>query len=468
MTKQIRLNALDMNCMGCTPGLWTHPRDRTGGYTTLTYWTELAQVLERGRFDSIFIADILGVYDVYQGNADAAFRNAVEFPVCDPFLLVPAMAMVTQHLGFGVTGTLTYEPPYSFARRVSTLDHLTQGRFAWNIVTGYLNSAARAFGRAKQPSHDERYEVAEEYMEIVYKLWEQSWEDDAVVRDKKKRLFAHPDKIHKVSHSGQYFQVEGYHLCEPSPQRTPVLFQAGASTRGREFAARHAECVFISGLTTKSVAAIVADIRRRAANHGRDPQSLTICTALSAVVGRTDTLARAKLKQYKSYVSIEGTLALYGGYSGIDFAGYDLDTPVKDVQSDAIQTFVEAFSNADPERAWTLREIAEFLGVGGFAPITVGSPKTIVDEMVKWVDETGIDGFNLIYSVSPGDFIDFVDLVVPELQRRGIHKSEYAPGTLREKLYGPGRSWLPDDHPGAKFRHLRQASPPKLGARRMR
>ncbi|MDB6138901.1 MAG: N5,N10-methylene tetrahydromethanopterin reductase, partial [Verrucomicrobiaceae bacterium] len=271
MKKQIRLNALDMNCMGCTPGLWTHPRDRTGGYNTLEYWTELAKVLERGKFDSIFIADIFGVYDVYQGSADAAFRNAVEFPVCDPFLVVPAMAMVTEHLGFGVTGTLSYEPPFSFARRVSTLDHLTKGRFAWNIVTGYLNNAAKAFGKAEQLAHDDRYEMAEEYMEVMYKLWEGSWEDDAVVRDKVNRVFAHPEKIHKVRHKGKYFEMEAYHLCEPSPQRTPVLFQAGASTRGREFAARHAECVFISGLTRQMVAATVTDLRKRAAANGRDP-----------------------------------------------------------------------------------------------------------------------------------------------------------------------------------------------------
>ena len=198
-------------------------------------------------FDSLFIADIFGVYDVYGGNADAGFRNAVEFPVNDPFLLVPAMAMVTKHLGFGITGTVTYEPPFSFARRLSTLDHLTNGRLAWNIVTGYLDSAAKAFGLSEQLPHDERYVMAEEFMEVVYKLWEGSWEDDAVLRDKVNGIFARPEKIHKVRHHGKYFRMEGYHLCEPSPQRTPILFQAGASSRGRQFAAQHAECVFISG-----------------------------------------------------------------------------------------------------------------------------------------------------------------------------------------------------------------------------
>ncbi len=165
-----------MNCVGGTPGLWLHPEDQTSRYNTLDYWTELAKLLERGLFDSFFIADIFGVYDVYGGNADAAFRNAVEFPVNDPFLLVPAMALVTKHLAFGITGTVTYEPPYSFARRLSTLDHLTNGRLAWNIVTGYLDSAAKAFGLDRQFPHDERYILAAEFMEVVYKLWEGSWE----------------------------------------------------------------------------------------------------------------------------------------------------------------------------------------------------------------------------------------------------------------------------------------------------
>ncbi|MDQ6808041.1 MAG: LLM class flavin-dependent oxidoreductase [Verrucomicrobiota bacterium] len=450
--KQIRLNALDMNCMGCTPGIWTHPRDETGGYNTLRYWTELAKVLERGKFDSIFIADILGVYDVYGGNADAAFTHAVEFPVNDPFLLVPAMAMVTEHLGFGITGTLSYEPPFTLARTLSTLDHLTNGRMAWNIVTGYLDSAAKAFGQSKQLAHDDRYAMGEEYMEVMYKLWEGSWEDDAVVRDKTNRIFARAEKIHKVKHSGKHFELDAYHLCEPSPQRTPILFQAGASTRGREFASKHAECMFISGFSFKAVAKIVADIRRRTAANGRDPSSVIIYTALTVICGKTDGEAQAKYEDYRKYVNLEGTLTLFSGYSGFDLSGSDLDAPYKYVESDAIQTFVEGFTSANPDKVWTLREVGEFLGIGGFAAIEIGSPETISDRMTQWMEETGIDGFNLIYSVSPGDFTDFVDLVVPELQRRGLYKTDYEQGTLREKLYGGGRTRLPDDHPAANYR----------------
>lgn len=458
MKKQIRLNALDMMCMGCTPGIWQHPRDESSGYNTLGYWTHLAQVLERGLFDAIFIADIYGVYDVFGGGPEAAYRHAVEFPVCDPMMTAPAMAMVTKNLGFGITGTITYEPPYSLARRISTLDHLTGGRFAWNIVTGYLASAARAFGLKDQLSHDQRYEFGEEYMDVLYKLWEQSWEPDAVLRDKKSGVFADPAKIHRISHKGRWLEMEGCHLCEPSPQRVPVLFQAGASTRGREFAAKHAECIFIAGLTRAATAATVTDLRRRAAAHGRDPESLVIYNALSTVTAPTNAEAHEKFADYQRHTDLERCLTLFSGYTGYDFSGVDLDTRLDYFESNAIQTFVEGFTKADPNKVWTLREVAQFLGIGGFAPIEIGSPETIADAMESWIDETGIDGFNLIHSVAPGDYTDIVDLVVPELQRRRRYRTAYPAGTFREKIYGPGQAWLRADHPGAAYRKQPEAA----------
>ena len=195
MSKPILLNAFQMNTVvHHGHGMWTHPRDRSRHYNELGYWLDLARTLERGCFDGIFLADVLGVYDVYQGSPDAALRNAMQIPVGDPMLLIPAMAAVTEHLGFGVTGTIGFEPPYPFARRMSTLDHLTNGRIAWNVVTGYLNSAARGIGLSTQQTHDQRYEAADEFMEVVYRLWEGSWEDDAVVADKLAHVFADPAK----------------------------------------------------------------------------------------------------------------------------------------------------------------------------------------------------------------------------------------------------------------------------------
>jgi len=438
--------------MGCTPGIWSHPADETGGYHRLDYWIQTAKLLEEGLFDAIFIADIFGLYDVYGGNADAGIRHAVEFPVNDPFLLVPAMAAATRHLGFGVTGTLTYEPPYSLARTLSTLDHLSEGRFAWNIVTGYLASAARAFGLRDQLTHDERYDYGEEYMEIVYKLWEGSWEEGAVQRDKERGIFADPQRVHPVVHQGKYFQMEGYHICEPSPQRTPVLFQAGASTRGKAFAARHAECVFISGLTPEMAARTVKDLREGTRREGRSPDDLLIFNGMTPILGQTDAEARERLADYHAHVNIERVLTLFSGYTGIDFSGWDLDAPLEYFESNSIQSFVEGFTCADPERTWTLREIALFMGVGGFAPIEVGSPETIADRLEHWMDTADLDGFNLIYAVAPQDIRDFIRWVVPILQERGRYPSGYTEGTLREKLFGPGRQLLPSSHPAARFR----------------
>ena len=234
MTKQIRLNAFAMNCVAHqSPGLWTHPRDRTAEYNRLPYWIDLAKALERGRFDGLFLADVLGVYDVFGGSPDAALKYATQTPANEPLLLISAMAAVTKHLGFGVTSNLSFEPPYPFARRMSTLDHLTEGRIGWNVVTGYLDSAARGAGKDKQTAHDDRYDIADEYMEVVYKLWEGSWEDDAAIRDRARGIFTDPSKVHRVTHEGANYKLNAIHLAEPSPQRTPVLYQAGTSPRGR-------------------------------------------------------------------------------------------------------------------------------------------------------------------------------------------------------------------------------------------
>ena len=306
MPRQIRLNAFDMCCVGhqC-PGLWTHPDDQADRYNTLEYWTDLARILERGKFDALFLADVLGIYDVYKDSPATALEQAVQVPVNDPLMPISAMAAVTDHLGFGVTCALSYELPYPFARRMSTLDHLTKGRIGWNIVTGYLDSAARGMGLAGQKPHDDRYDVAEDYVQATYKLWEASWEDGAVLRDRQGRRFADASKIHRILHEGPHFKVDAIHLSEPSPQRTPVLFQAGASRRGRDFAARHAECVFINGPSKKVIGNIVKDLRTRAAAAGRDPRDLIIFTMMTIITDSTPKAAQDKYRDYLGYVSEE-------------------------------------------------------------------------------------------------------------------------------------------------------------------
>src|ERR1700689_4400539 len=295
MSKEIRLNAFDMNCVvHQSAGLWAHPRDRADEYARLDYWIDVAQILESGKFDGLFIADVLGVYDVYGGNVDTALKTAAQLPLNDPVLLIPPMARVTRNLGFGVTCTLSFEPPYPFARRMSTLAHLTEGRLGWNVVTGYLDSAARGAGKDKQTAHDDRYDVADEYMEVVYKLWEGSWEDDAALRDRTRGIFADPAKVHRVQHEGNNYRLDAIHLSEPSPQRTPVLYQAGTSPRGRQFAAQHAECVFMSGPSAKVIAPRVAAIRALAAEAGRNPTEILMFSMMTVILGRTEAEAAAK------------------------------------------------------------------------------------------------------------------------------------------------------------------------------
>ncbi|WP_133646128.1 LLM class flavin-dependent oxidoreductase [Paraburkholderia flava] len=458
MTRQIRLNAFDMNCVGHqSPGLWAHPRDTSWRYKHLDYWTSLAKLLERGKFDGLFIADVLGIYDVFQGSGDAAIRQAAQVPVNDPVLLVSAMANVTEHLGFGVTCSLSYEHPYPFARRMSTLDHLTGGRVGWNIVTSYLDSAARNIGLPSQANHDERYALADEYLDVCYKLWESSWEDDAVVRDVERRVFTEPSKVHPIDHHGTYFDVPGIHLCEPSPQRTPVLYQAGASKRGKDFAAQHAECIFIAAPSRTILKNFVADIRARVKSFGRDPHDVLIFNLHTVITGKTSADAHAKHADYRRYASDEGALALMSGWTGIDLSKYALDEPLRHIESNAVQSAVEALSSADPTRVWTVREIAKWGGIGGLGPLSVGDPQEIADELQSWVDETDVDGFNLAYALTHETFSDFVDLVVPELQRRGVYKTDYAPGTLREKLHGGGAR-LAEPHPGARYRAAHTAA----------
>jgi FMN-dependent oxidoreductase (nitrilotriacetate monooxygenase family) len=448
---RIHLNAFDMTCVAHqSPGLWRHPEDQSYRYKDIDYWTGLAKLLDKGGFTSLFIADVLGVYDVYQDSARASIEGADQIPVNDPMMQISAMAAVTSRLGFAITVSSTYEKPYAFARKMSTLDHLTRGRVGWNIVTSYLESAARNLGLDHQVPHDHRYELADEFLEVCYKLWEYSWDDDAVIRDATAGTFTRPDKIRPIEHKGTYFEIPGYHLCEPSPQRTPLLFQAGASPRGISFAARHAEAIFITGTRPSVLRPKVDHIRRELEKNGRDPRSVKIFPLITVITGENDEEARAKHRDFLRYAHYDGALALYGGWSGLDLSGYDPDQPLKYVETEAVRSAVEAFTTADPDRAWTPREIANWVTVGGMGPVITGGPQTVADELERWVSEADVDGFNLAYAITPGTFEDLVTYLVPELVRRGRLGDGGGP-TLRDNLLGQPR--IRDDHPGARYRH---------------
>jgi FMN-dependent oxidoreductase (nitrilotriacetate monooxygenase family) len=450
MPREIHLNAFDMNCVGhIQHGLWTHPRDQSSRFNELQYWIDYAKRLEAGLFDGIFLADVVGVYDVYGGNADAALRGAVQVPVNDPSLIIPAMAAVTTHLGFGVTCNLTYEPPFLFARRMSTLDHLTGGRVAWNIVTGYLDSAARAIGIAGQAAHDDRYDLADEYMSLVYKLWEGSWDDGAVLQDHASGVYVDPSKVRVIHHHGPQYKVDAMHLCAPSPQRTPVLYQAGSSGRGRRFAATHAECVFVNGQKKDGVRAIVDDIRAQAVQLGRAAGDIKVFMGTTLVLGRTEKEAKEKFEDYRRHASSEAALVHAAASLGIDFAKYDLDEPVDASGSQAIVSNVEAMArNAGPK--WTRRMLLEQMVLGSRQAPWVGSAECIADMLIGWSADAGIDGFNLSRTVVPECIDDVIALLVPILQERGVYKTAYRGGTYREKLFGSAR--VPASHAAARYR----------------
>ncbi len=433
MTKRISFNAFEMNCIAHqSPGLWRHPQDRSVEYKDLEYWTDLAQILERGFFDGIFIADVLGIYDVYHQSAEHALTGAVQVPVNDPLQIVPAMAAVTKHLGFGVTTSISFEHPYPFARRISTLDHLTKGRVGWNIVTSYLESGSKNLGLKTQVNHDNRYDIADEYLEVLYKLWEGSWEEGSVLRDRESGIFADHKKVHPIQHEGKYFTVPGIHICEPSPQRTPVLYQAGASSRGQKFASQNAECVFIAAPSKIATKKVVQGIRQKLVQEGRDPYSVKIYALLSIVTDETDAKAQAKFKEYQSYGSYDGALTLLSGWSGVDFSQYQPTDKVEYIQTNAIQSLLDSYVNADPERVWTIEEIANWNSLGGNGPVLVGSAETVSDALQQWVEDTDVDGFNLAYILAHQTFADVVEFIVPELQKRGVYQTSYAQGTLRE------------------------------------
>jgi len=444
----LHLNLFTMNSVEhVTVGSWRYPGDQSHRYSDREYWTEVARTAERGGFDAIFFADVRGVYDVYDDSVDPAIERAVQTPSNDPAYVVPAMAEVTDDLGFAITKSTSYNHPYQLAREFSTLDHVTDGRIAFNVVTSYLESAAANLGLDERMEHDERYDRAQEFMEVCYQLWEDSWDDDAVVRDRDSGTYTDPEKVHDIHFEGEYFDVPGPHGCEPSPQRTPVIYQAGSSDRGREFAARNAEAVFVSQPNEQAVREYVADLRERAASHGRDPASLGFFPGIVPVVGETEELAEAKYESYVDSIDVEGVLTLLSGFTDIDLSELDPDQKLEHVETQAMQGVVNAFTTND-DREWTVREVAEYAGLGTTSSVVVGTPEEVADEFERWHDELGVTGFNVKEIVRPDSLQDFVDLVVPELRERDLLPEERVPGTLRERSFG--RRYLPHDHPGRR------------------
>jgi FMN-dependent oxidoreductase (nitrilotriacetate monooxygenase family) len=443
-------------------GLWRHPNAaRQRQFEGLEQWVELGRLLERGRFDLLFFADVIGAYDVYRGGWETTAREGAQFPTNDPLVLLSALVPATEHLGLALTSSVFYQHPFAFARQISTLDHLSRGRVAWNIVTSVIENGAQNVGLEALPVHDDRYVWADEYTDVVYKLWEQSWDADALVRDPDSGIFADPAGIREIRHIGEHFRVRGPHQVPPSPQRTPVLLQAGGSEAGRSFAARNAEAVFVVASTPQAGGKIVRDVRRRAVAAGRSPNDVKFLVALTIVVGATEQEARRRDAELERWISVEGMLAMLSGHLQTDLAAVDLDRPLADFHTEGMQGILRDLRESVPldQRAeLTFRDV-----LGRFwRSRIVGSPEQVADELERWA-AAGIDGVNIVEVIRPDTFEEFVEHVVPVLQDRGLVQREYAPGTLREKLFGHGPH-LPDRHRATQIRVTSEPAPAAVGA----
>ncbi|EMR67594.1 putative dibenzothiophene desulfurization enzyme a protein [Eutypa lata UCREL1] len=456
--KSLVLNAFVMMCSGHqSPGLWRHPDDESWRFNEVSHWVELAKLLEAGKFHGIFVADVLGGYDVYTDSLEPAKITGTQWPTNEPLSVVAAMAAATESIGFGITVSTTYEAPYHLARRLSTIDHLSKGRLGWNIVTSYLNSAAKNMGFAEQAKHDDRYAQAEEYLKVIYKLLESSWRDDAVKLDRKAGVYTQPDLVRQIDHEGKFFKVPGPHICQPSPQRTPLLLQAGTSRAGKQFAAQHAEAVFVSAHAPAVCAKNIAELRQLAkAEFGRDPASIKVLALVTAILGETEEEAQAKLADYRQYASHEGALALFGGWTGIDLNKYGDEEELRHVESNAVKSTVEGYAKFSPGTSkWTKHTIAEHVALGGNGPLFVGTASQVADGLEQWIAEADVDGFNFAYALFPQSFKDIIELLLPELRKRGLFWDDYAvpSGTYRENFYQkPGQSGPPEEHVASRYR----------------
>jgi FMN-dependent oxidoreductase (nitrilotriacetate monooxygenase family) len=449
--KRIMLNSLKMATVGHSAvGMWRHPENQAFRYKDLDYWTETARQLEDAWFDGLFIADSLGLFDSYGSDA-IGLRHAIHTPISDPLMLISAMAAVTRHIGFAVTVSTTYEQPYLLARKLTTLDHLTKGRVGWNVVTSALDSAARNLGYDQQMEHTARYEKADEFMEVVYKLWQGSWEDDAIVNNARENKFIEPAKVHSIGHQGRFFKVPDAFLCEPSVQRTPVIFQAGASAEGKRFAARHAEGIFVVETDPLQLRKLTSEIRRYAEEEGRDPQSIKFFAGATMVVGDTDADAARRYDEFQRYLSEDGMLARFSTMLQTDLSKVDIDKPLQNFETQGMRSVLERHVTGDEDRKLTVRQIAKKLASSPGGVCFTGSAATVADRMEEWMEQADIDGFNV------GDYMPLKTIpelgasLVPELQRRGRVRTSYEGTTFRENLYGAGQKRPRSDHPAVQF-----------------
>ncbi|MFG2747459.1 LLM class flavin-dependent oxidoreductase [Streptomyces xanthophaeus] len=426
--RTLHLNAFLMNA-GHHDAAWRHPDSSPERVTDLRYFQELARTAERGKLDSIFFADGLALWGKARYNALGGF---------EPLTLLSAIAAVTEHIGLIATVSTTFNEPFHTARKFASLDHISGGRAGWNIVTSGTVDEARNFNRDEHLEHRVRYERAREFLEVATKLWD-SWEDDAIVLDKERGVYAETDRLHPAAHRGEHFQVAGPLNVPRSPQGHPLLVQAGSSEDGKEFAAQYAEAVFTAQQTLADGQTFYKDLKSRLAKYGRTDGDLLVLPGIAPVIGPTEAEAKALEQQLTDLQVPEYGLAQLSGMLGTDLTGLPLDGPLpelpeeRDINGNKSRfTLVAELARRD---GLTLRELIARLGAGRGHRVFAGTPEQIADQLEQWFTQGAADGFNIMAPVLPTGLTDFVDHVVPILQRRGLFRNEYTGRTLREN-YG--------------------------------
>lgn len=435
--RQMKLIAFMQACNSSNfPASWRHPESQ-GDFLSPEYFQRIARTLEDGKFHLAFFDDRLAMPEYGDSHVEAV-RYGIRVVRMDLTAVLMTMAAVTSRLGLGATFSTTYQEPFHTARMFATLDLMTRGRAAWNVVTSINDSEAMNFGRDHHMDRDLRYDRADEFLEVVTGHWD-TWEDDAIIQDKETSVFADPAKVHPLEYKGKFFKSRGPFTVPRSPQGHPVLLQAGQSGRGVQFAARWGELVFVTNQTLEIGQKKYAELKEAAAALGRDPDKINVAQACYVVVGETESLAREKRKLIDDLVHPIDTLVMMGDRVNLDLAGRDLDAPLNDTDLAAMATFHKIKDHALSTEGRPNPSLREMLKLSGRATITefpvfCGTPKSVADEMEQWFNGRACDGFVLAATHMPGAYEDFVRLVVPQLQKRGIFHKDYAGTTLRENL----------------------------------
>jgi FMN-dependent oxidoreductase (nitrilotriacetate monooxygenase family) len=406
-------------------GDWRHPDAQPGASTDFKYYKRQAQLAEAGKFDFLFVAD--SVFITPQSSPH--YLNRFE-----PISILSGLAAVTEHIGLVGTLTVSYSEPYTVARQFASLDHISGGRAGWNVVTSWLEGSASNYGKPEHPAHDVRYKIADEYLDVVQGLWD-SWEDDALTHDKASGEFFNPAKLHTLDHKGNFFSVKGPLNIARSPQGQPVIFQAGASEDGMNFAAKRADAIFVGQSDIEEAKTYYRELKSRVAGFGRDPEQVFILPGIRPVIGRTEAEAEQKYQEFTALVSIENALRMLGRpFNDHDFTVYPLDEPFPDVEHLGVnsqQSYVLKISRAARAENLTLRQVALRFATPRNA--FIGTPVQVADALQTWFEARASDGFVTFESL-PGQLDIFVETVVPLLQERGIFRKEYEGGTFRNSL----------------------------------